>query len=1110
MESPRRTRRAIAITAAAFALCVTAAGMPPQGLTVSIAADPPSGAAVLPVTFRATVGGVTGGAPLVLWDFNDADGIQVDGFGDSISHPFGHAGTYVVTATAWDDAGASGAATTTVRVEAGTYALAAPIEVRNSSFPVDDPLVIEGLEFAAAEQWGVLLDNVENVVVRDNWFHDCVSGLMPIEVVGDSRGITIERNLFEDNNGGILAPCKDVTVGYNVLERTSYVWGQWSPAIYLAGGSGTENVLVEGNVVRNTGPTYEYDRRDVTEFITAIGPIAVGGINCVIRGNLVVEALAGIAGHGDLPTIGEYARDIVIERNVIRNSFPWVEPGISLDLVSGGRMANNYVNMAWREAMRSSSSHDIVIEDNVLLGHILLLDTDRTTVRHNTVVFDPNAATEGPPYVAPANTFGIVGGDSYVDSIQSQGDWHAIEDMAVTDNLVSGTHEGIRLTEVPNARVDRNAIAYWEPDGYAGNRGVYIRVLDHTDTARVGSGNAIVHPTFADPEAGAYLPVGDERTMTMAGDGGPVGARLGAPARVSAPITEPAYEGAEALRNGGGEDSVADPWWLHTSAVAEGQVRSVASADFDGVTVLPHSGDRFLLATATVEAIDGWGMAAQYQERRRLHGNRDDIDAGSAVFRLDGYYWSRNVDPPPGIMPDIDFFDSAGQNIYTATGHGFELAAAGGGWNRLTFQGQTPPGARSANVRIMASFGGHVGVYDVAFAMDDVSLRILTEHAPDSGPTTIWDASLHAGINLLHVPVRPSGLTRVGDLFAMLGGQESVSVIVWLNDSGRFVAFTPNTDMASPASGVLADHMATLVFMNRSTVVRLTGTAPSPDVPLRRGLNMIGVPRSHDVATLSELIAKSDAIARVIREDGGRFIAAPPDDYVVLGGRGLIVMANRDATLTFDGYPWDSDVRATPHSDPSTTGTWTPVLVVEGIADDDLALRFEVAETGDVASPDRPRGRFAVVLANIARGYAAGDTLTIGAAGLGTSTALRRVLTTEDVRLARVNLGTLTAAMLSRSPGLMQNYPNPFNPETWIPFRLAEPSEVRITIYDVAGRRVKEWDMGRLDAGSYATREGAAYWDGRNADGEGAGSGVYLYRLDAGAVNETGRMVLRK
>ncbi|MDP6595486.1 MAG: T9SS type A sorting domain-containing protein [Candidatus Poribacteria bacterium] len=43
---------------------------------------------------------------------------------------------------------------------------------------------------------------------------------------------------------------------------------------------------------------------------------------------------------------------------------------------------------------------------------------------------------------------------------------------------------------------------------------------------------------------------------------------------------------------------------------------------------------------------------------------------------------------------------------------------------------------------------------------------------------------------------------------------------------------------------------------------------------------------------------------------------------------------------------------------------------------------------------------------------------------------------------------------------LLANYPNPFNPETWIPFQLSQNAEVRLTIYDVAGRTVREiyWD----------------------------------------------------
>ena len=41
------------------------------------------------------------------------------------------------------------------------------------------------------------------------------------------------------------------------------------------------------------------------------------------------------------------------------------------------------------------------------------------------------------------------------------------------------------------------------------------------------------------------------------------------------------------------------------------------------------------------------------------------------------------------------------------------------------------------------------------------------------------------------------------------------------------------------------------------------------------------------------------------------------------------------------------------------------------------------------------------------------------------------------------------------STELLPNFPNPFNPETWIPYQLAKPSDVSITIYDIRGNVVR-------------------------------------------------------
>ena len=93
---------------------------------------------------------------------------------------------------------------------------------------------------------------------------------------------------------------------------------------------------------------------------------------------------------------------------------------------------------------------------------------------------------------------------------------------------------------------------------------------------------------------------------------------------------------------------------------------------------------------------------------------------------------------------------------------------------------------------------------------------------------------------------------------------------------------------------------------------------------------------------------------------------------------------------------------------------------------------------------------------------------------------------------------------------LLANYPNPFNPETWIPYELAEASEVQVSIYTADGKLVRTLELGQLPAGIYQTKGRAAYWDGRNALNEPVASGVYFYTLTAGDFKATRKMVIRK
>jgi hypothetical protein len=83
---------------------------------------------------------------------------------------------------------------------------------------------------------------------------------------------------------------------------------------------------------------------------------------------------------------------------------------------------------------------------------------------------------------------------------------------------------------------------------------------------------------------------------------------------------------------------------------------------------------------------------------------------------------------------------------------------------------------------------------------------------------------------------------------------------------------------------------------------------------------------------------------------------------------------------------------------------------------------------------------------------------------------------------------------------LHQNYPNPFNAVTEISFDLTTPSVARLEIFDITGRLARTLDFGRQSAGPHSV----------NFDGSALPSGLYFYRLTAGAQLATRKMILLK
>ena len=121
-----------------------------------------------------------------------------------------------------------------------------------------------------------------------------------------------------------------------------------------------------------------------------------------------------------------------------------------------------------------------------------------------------------------------------------------------------------------------------------------------------------------------------------------------------------------------------------------------------------------------------------------------------------------------------------------------------------------------------------------------------------------------------------------------------------------------------------------------------------------------------------------------------------------------------------------------------------------------------------------------------------------------------RTYRTEESPAAPSQVVSTRLSALSAETSLLPNYPNPFNPETWIPYQLAEPAEVTVTIHSSDGKLVRTLELGQMPAGAYSDKDRAAYWDGQNEQGEPVASGVYFYTLTAGDFSATRKMVIRK
>ena len=439
----------------------------------------------------------------------------------------------------------------------------------------------------------------------------------------------------------------------------------------------------------------------------------------------------------------------------------------------------------------------------------------------------------------------------------------------------------------------------------------------------------------------------------------------------------------------------------------------------------------------------------------------------------------------------------------------------------------------------------------------EVSVEGITEAAIFNAVAELlqFDLTVPSGTSLIHVPLKVrtvDGAARtiesIADLYDALGGADTVKLLITYNRvTHQWNSYLGDESSGGAADMVLTDDLGIIASLKMPVTVRIGGDEFGSDgmstIRLIQGKNLVGLPlndsritRVSDLLTLEGFVDNAPAVTV---SDNGTLKpvekAEDDGDISVTGGQAFIIDVLEDAIVTISGEGWDNTSSGTMAAPPLATGDMkaaatTPVLALSGSIVDGVkgingkilrvivknlstgrAVNTLIGDTRGTSS----RAAYELTVVDIEGGRAAaiGDILEISAISPDAFISVdpfRYTVTAEDVKRHRIQLSALIVQEIPTKTQLLPNYPNPFNPETWIPYHLTSDAEVQLTIYDTKGVSVRQLDLGHQVAGYYTNQTKAAYWDGRNENGESVASGVYFYQLQAGGVSATRKMVILK
>ncbi len=421
---------------------------------------------------------------------------------------------------------------------------------------------------------------------------------------------------------------------------------------------------------------------------------------------------------------------------------------------------------------------------------------------------------------------------------------------------------------------------------------------------------------------------------------------------------------------------------------------------------------------------------------------------------------------------------------------------------RVRVSGGTATDMSNANFTISVSSGGYAALpYSTSFDSGTFDsywstaitangrVRLLTTNTPHSGAYhMVMDDATSGGYSQTQAKLKLN-----------LSGYSQVSMTYWWKDFG---------DETQTQDGIYFSNNGGTSF---TKVASLTPASYSDNTWRQFTLDVDALAATYGLALNSTFVIMFQQYDDYpISTDGQAF-----DDISVTGttggggGGGITAESeSNDTSGTADG-PVGTGTAVTGsistttdndyfYFDVATVGTVNVSLSIGSTADLDWFLYnaslVEVArgyttsnpETGSYASA--PVGRYYLKV-NGYSGATSSYTLTVTGGLANAPVALQKVASAAVAGLPRVT-------------ALLPNAPNPFRGETAVRFALATPGDVDLAVYDAQGRVVTT-----LAHGVYAAGEHRLTWNGRDAHGAMAPSGIYFARLRTAGFDGTQRLM---